>query len=145
MKAAPKMIVVLLGWMVPTNPLPYLPSQYLQIYYLKILHAPGRLCCAERSDICLGFVFKLNSSSHLNTNSIWSNISSMLDENTQMLSRYNRNVRYWWSPRHISMRWQKLDLELDNPTGIWVNSYKLDDPTLNGVFWIYVSSTGICK
>ena len=35
----------------------------------------------------LGFIFKLISSSHLNTSSIWSNISSMLVANTQICGK----------------------------------------------------------
>ena len=93
----------------------------------------------------LDFIFKLNSSIHLNTNSMWSNILSMLVANRQILSRYNRSVTNCLSPRHISMRWQKLDLELDNLNGICVNSYKPDDPALNAVFQMSASSMGICK
>ena len=93
--------------------------------------------CLRKTTLCwkkwhfLGLIYKLNSSSHLNTNSIWSSISSMLVANTEISSRYNKGVTNCWYPTHISMRWQKLDPELDNPNGIWVNLYKPDDPALN--------------
>ena len=71
-------------------------------------------------------IFKLKSLNLWNTISIWSNISSKLTAKMQISSRYSSKVTNCWSPKHISIRWQKLNPEFDKPKGILVNLYSPD-------------------
>ena len=50
-----------------------------------------------------------------------------------------------WSPKHISIKFQKLDPEFNSPNSILVNSCNPEDPAWNAVLWISASATGICK
>ena len=74
-----------------------------------------------------GLIFKLKSLSLPGTISIWSNISMTLAVKMHISSRYNSKVTNCWSPKHISISWQKLDPKFDNPDGIFVNSYNPDN------------------
>ena len=67
--------------------------------------------------------FKLKSFSLLNTILIWSNISLTLVVKMHISSRYNSKVTNCWSPKHISIRWKKLDLNLTNwRESLWIHT-----------------------
>ena len=63
----------------------------------------------------------------------------------QMSSRQNRSIRYCWSPRHISMRWQNLYQHWRDQKEYELNYYKPDDPAQNAVLWMSASSIANCK
>ena len=82
----------------------------------------------------LGLIFRLQFLSLLNTSSIRSNISSVVWAKMQMLWRYSNRVTNCWSPRHCSIKRQKLEPAFESLNGIWVNSYKPIELALNAVF-----------
>ena len=92
-----------------------------------------------------GFIFKLKSLSQLNTNLIWSNMVLTSRAKMQMASRYNTKVTNCWSPRHCSIKLQKLEPALDRPKGMWVNLYRPEEPVLNAVFLMSSSAIANCK
>ena len=92
-----------------------------------------------------GLIFKLNDLSWFNTNWIWSNIVLASGAKIQMLSRHSSKVTNSWSPRHCSIKLQKLDLVCDRPKGIQVNFYRPEEPALNVVFLMLSSAIANCK
>ena len=70
----------------------------------------------------LGLIFKLNCLSLLNTSSIQSNIPFIVGAKMQLSSRYSNRVTNCWSPKHCSIKWQKLEPAFKSPNHIWVNS-----------------------
>ena len=88
----------------------------------------------------LGLIFKLNFLSLSNTRWIWSNIWSMVGAKIQMSSRYSNKVTNCWSPKHYSIKQQKLEPAFENPNSIQVNSYRPTEPALNTVFFVLLSS-----
>ena len=78
--------------------------------------------------------FQIKFLSLSNTRWIRSNISSMVRVKMQMSSSYSNKVTNWWSPKHCSIKQQKLEPAFESLNGIWVNSYKPIEPALNAVF-----------
>ena len=88
----------------------------------------------------LGLIFRLHFLSLSNTRCIQSNISSMVGAKMQMSSRYSNKVTNCWSPKHCSIKWQKLEPAFKSPNGIQVNSYRPIELALNAVFFMSLSS-----
>ena len=57
----------------------------------------------------LGLIFRLNCFSLSNTSSIRSNILSIVGAKMQMSLRYSNRVTNCWSPKHCSIKRQKLE------------------------------------
>ena len=87
----------------------------------------------------LGLILRLNFLSLSNTSWIQSNISSMVGAKMQMSSRYSNKVTNCWSPKHCSIKQQKLEPAFESPNGIQVNSYRPIEPALNAVFFMSLS------
>ena len=92
-----------------------------------------------------GLIFKLRAFSQLNTNSVWSNMVLTSGAKIQMSSRCSSKVTNCWSLRQCSINLQKLDPTLDRPNGMWVNSYRPEEPDLNAVFLMLSSAMANCK
>ena len=88
----------------------------------------------------LGLIFRLYCFSLLNTSSIWSNMSSIVGAKMQMSLRYSNRVTNCWSPKHCSIKQQKLEPAFESPNGIQVNLYKPIELALNAVFLMSLSS-----
>ena len=84
--------------------------------------------------------FQIKFLSLSNTRWIRSNISSMVRVKMQMSSSYSNKVTNWWSPKHCSIKQQKLEPAFESLNGIWVNSYKPIEPALNAVFFMLLCS-----
>ena len=82
----------------------------------------------------LGLFFKLNCLNLSNTSSMQSNMSLIVRAKMQMSLKYSNRVTNCWSPKHCSIKQQKLEPTFESLNGIQVNSYKPIELALNAVF-----------
>ena len=85
----------------------------------------------------LGLIFRLKFLCLSYTRWMQPNIS-IVGAKMQMSSRYSNKVTNCWSPKHCSIKWQKLEPVFESPNGIWVNSYRPIELALNAVFFYVV-------
>ena len=71
---------------------------------------------------------------------IQSNMSSIVRAKMKMSMRNSNRVTNCWSPKHCSIKWQKLEPTFESLNGIWMSSYKSVELALNAVSFMLLSS-----